>query len=97
MILIFNTLMLLFSFTTAIKLHFIVDLTVSAASFKWFIGPTTVPSKSLTNANLPIYENQKKFVQTFKGCNSRPGIVFVQNKSFYGKTLSFDTKKLEHF
>ena len=47
-----------------------------------------VPSTILTSVNLPKYENHRKFAQTFKECNSWSGIIFAQNKSFYGKTIS---------
>ena len=42
---------------------------------------STVPCKILGSANLPKYENHKKFAQTVKGCNSRSGIIFVQNNN----------------
>ena len=57
----------------------------------------TVPSKIIASANLPNSESHKKFAQTFQGCNSRSGIIFVEDMSFYGKTFAFDTKKLGHF
>ena len=65
----------------------------------WVLGylTTTVPFKILASANLPKHESHLKFAQTFKGCNSRSGIIFVEDMSFYGKTFSFNTKKLGHF
>ena len=57
----------------------------------------TVSSKILASANLPKYESHEKCAQTFKGCNSRFGIIFVEDMSFYGEIFSFYTKKPGHF